>query len=166
MESAAASLAPDWHVAQWFNSSSPLAIENLRGKVVALHAFQMLCPGCVTTSIPQVQRIARAFNPAQLAVIGIHTVFEHHDVMTPQALAVFIREFQLTFPIGFDLPGPAGPIPQTMSAYAMQGTPTLILIDRRGRLRKHAFGTEDDMRVGADIAFLLAERELSNDPSL
>ena len=50
-----------------------------------------------------------------------------------------------------------------MTAYAMQGTPTLILIDRRGRLRKHAFGTEDDMRVRADIAFLLAERELSND---
>jgi hypothetical protein len=47
----------------------------------------------------------------------------------------------------------------TMASYGMQGTPTLILIDRWGRLRKHSFGVEDDMRVGADIAFLLAERE-------
>jgi hypothetical protein len=39
----------------------------------------------------------------------------------------------------------------------MQGTPTLVLIDRTGRLRKHSFGVEDDMRVGADIATLLAE---------
>jgi peroxiredoxin len=163
MDNTAASIAPDWQVAQWFNAPSPLTLEDLRGKVVVLHAFQMLCPGCVTSSIPQAQRIARAFDPAHLAVIGIHTVFEHHDVMTPQALAVFIREFQLSFPIAVDLPGPSGPIPRTMTAYAMQGTPTLILIDRRGRLRKHAFGTEDDMRVGADIAFLLAERELSDD---
>lgn len=163
MDGAASSTAPDWHVAQWFNATRPLTLQDLRGKVVVLHAFQMLCPGCIRSSIPQAQRIARAFDPAHLAVIGIHTVFEHHDVMTPLALTVFIREFQLSFPIAVDLPGPSGPIPRTITAYAMQGTPTLILIDRRGRLRKHAFGTEDDMRVGADIAFLLAERELSND---
>ena len=163
MESATASLAPDWHVSQWFNAPSPPTLQALRGRVIALHAFQMLCPGCVSSGIPQAQRIARSFDPAHLAVIGIHTVFEHHAVMTPQALEVFIREYRLTFPIGVDRPGLTGPIPQTMTAYAMQGTPTLILIDRRGRLRKQAFGTEDDMRVGADIAFLLAEREQSDD---
>ena len=84
--------------------------------------------------------------------------------MTSRALAAFIHEYRLTFPIGIDLPGAAGPIPQTMTAYAMQGTPSLILIDRRGRLRKHSFGAEDDMRVGADIAFLLAEQERADDP--
>lgn len=161
MESAAAPLAPDWHVAQWFNSSSPLDLESLRGKVVALHAFQMLCPGCVMNSLPQAQRIAENFDPADLAVIGIHTVFEHNEIMTPQALAVFMREFRLTFPVGVDLAG-AGPIPKTMAAYGMQGTPTLVLIDHRGRLRKHTFGTEDDIRVGADIGLLLAERERSD----
>src|SRR3546814_6811790 len=140
MDSAAASIAPDWHVAQWFNAASPLTLQDLRGKVVVLHAFQMLCPGCVTISIPQAQRIARAFDPAHLAVIGIHTEFEHHDVMTPQALAVFIREFQLSFHITADLTGLSVTIPPTMTAYAMTGTPTLILLDRRGRLRKHAIG--------------------------
>lgn len=62
-----------------------------------------------------------------------------------------------------DEPGATGPIPQTMAAYAMQGTPTLVLIDRAGRLRKQTFGMEEDMRVGADIAFLLAEREPAHD---
>ncbi len=77
--------------------------------------------------------------------------------MTPVALAAFIHEYRLTFPIGIDRASATGPIPQTMAAYALQGTPSLILIDRQGRLRKQAFGTEDDMRVGADIALLLGE---------
>jgi len=63
----------------------------LRGKVVLIHAFQMLCPACV------------------------------------------------------------------MHAYAMQGTPTTLLIDRAGRLRKQGFGVEPDQRVIADPENLLAE---------
>ncbi len=149
--------APDWQVGDWFNTETPLTLRGLRGRIVALHAFQMLCPGCVANGVPQAQRIARTFDPRQVAVIGIHTVFEHHDAMSPQALAAFIHEYRLTFPICIDLPSETGPIPQTMAAYAMQGTPSLILIDRQGKMRKHTFGVEDDMRVGADIALLLAE---------
>lgn len=164
MEGADAVPAPDWNVGRWFNTKVPLTLSDLRGRVVVLHAFQMLCPGCVANGIPQAQRIAGTFDPQHVAVVGIHTVFEHHDAMTPQALAAFIHEYRLTFPIGVDLPGASGPIPQTMAAYGMQGTPSLILIDRQGRLRKHSFGTEDDMRVGADIVFLLAEQERFDGP--
>lgn len=151
--------APEWQTGRWLNIDRPLALADLRGRVVALHAFQMLCPGCVQHGLPQAQRIARLFDPSEVAVIGLHTVFEHHAAMTPQALEAFVHEYRLTFPIGIDLPGEAGPIPRTMAAYAMQGTPTLILIDRAGRLRKQSLGVEEDMRVGADIAGLLAEEE-------
>lgn len=149
--------APEWRVSRWFNTDQPLDLDALRGRVIALHAFQMLCPGCVQAGLPQAQRIARTFDPARVSVIGLHTVFEHHDVMTPQALAAFIQEYRLDFPIGIDSPGDLAPLPLTMQSYAMRGTPSLILIDARGRLRKHSFGVEDDMRVGADIAFLLSE---------
>lgn len=155
--------APGWQVSQWFNTDRPLELADFAGRVVALHAFQMLCPGCVQHGLPQAQRIARLFDASRVAVVGLHTVFEHHGAMTPEALAAFIHEYRLTFPIGIDAPGVAGPIPQTMASYAMQGTPTLILIDRRGRLRKQSLGVEDDMRVGADIAFLLAEQEDPDD---
>jgi len=40
--------APPLQVAQWFNTPAPLSLEALRGKVVVLEAFQMLCPGCVS----------------------------------------------------------------------------------------------------------------------
>ncbi len=164
MGQTAFALAPPWQVSQWFNSERALSPADFRGRVIAMHAFQMLCPGCVQLGLPQASRIAGLFDPAHVAVVGLHTVFEHHQAMTPVALEAFIHEYQLTFPIGVDTPSESGPIPRTMAAYGMQGTPTLVLIDRQGRLRKQSFGAEDDMRVGSDIAFLLAEPERSAAP--
>lgn len=43
---------PELQVGRWFNSDAPLSLAGLRGKVVALHAFQMLCPGCVAHGLP------------------------------------------------------------------------------------------------------------------
>jgi hypothetical protein len=91
-------------------------------------------------------------------VIGLHSVFEHHDVMTPAALRVFAHEYRLTFPIAVDQPSDDHPLPRTMHAYAMQGTPTLVLIDARGRIRAQHFGAVSDLVVGAEIGRLLVER--------
>ncbi len=49
-------LAPPWRTTEWLNTPGPLTLERLRGNVVLLHAFQMLCPGCVSRGIPQAQR--------------------------------------------------------------------------------------------------------------
>jgi peroxiredoxin len=49
--------APELQVERRFNSDKPMTLAGLRGKVVVLHAFQMLCPGCVTHTIPQVKRL-------------------------------------------------------------------------------------------------------------
>lgn len=149
--------APEWEIAQWFNAEQPLSVAALRGKVIVLHAFQMLCPACVQTAIPQAQRIHRQFDPNEVATIGLHTVFEHHQVMTPAALEVYIHENRLTFPIAVDRADGQSSVPLTMRTYGMQGTPTLILIDRRGRLRLHHFGNVEDMVIGAAIATLVAE---------
>ncbi len=150
--------APALDVAQWFNAPQPLTLAELRGRVVVLHAFQMLCPGCVIHGLPQAQAIHERFAEQGVTVIGLHTVFEHHAVMTPEALAAFIHEYRLRFPIAVDRPAAQGGIPHTMSAYRMRGTPTLILIDRDGRIRRHEFGRADDLSVGASVGQLLAER--------
>jgi len=157
MNGAAMTPAPELLVTQWFNAAKPLTLKELRGRVVVLHAFQMLCPGCVQAGIPQAQRIANIFSPDQVAVIGLHTVFEHHAAMTPVSLEAFLHEYRIDFPVAVDRPGEGTPIPQTMAAYGMTGTPSLVLIDRAGNIRKHTLGTEDDLRVGADIALLTAE---------
>lgn len=154
-------LAPELAVSQWFNAPQPASLAALRGRVVLLHAFQMLCPGCVSHGTPQAERAHRMFRNTDLAVIGLHSVFEHHAAMTPISLEAFIHEYRLTFPIGVDQPAESGPIPITMQRYRLQGTPSSILIGRDGRIRHHGFGQEDDMALGMIIGTLLAENPVA-----
>lgn len=153
-------LAPSWRTTEWLNTPGPLSLEGLRGRVVMLHAFQMLCPGCVSRGIPQAQRVAELFAGAPLVVVGLHTVFEHHQAMKVASLRAFLHEYRVRFPVGVDAPDLGGEaIPQTMRAYAMRGTPTTVLIDARGRLRRQVFGAHDDLLLGAELQTLLLEAE-------
>jgi hypothetical protein len=118
----------------------------------------MLCPGCVSDLIPQLRKAHALFRNADVAVIGLHTVFEHHTAMEPVSLKAFLHENRITFPVGVDKPRyPAHPIPSTMQLYGMQGTPTMTLVDRRGNLRRMNFGHMDDMQLGAEVMALLNE---------
>lgn len=148
--------APDLDVLQWFNTKKPISLAQLRGRVVVIEAFQMLCPGCVSYGLPQARAVHEHFSRDQVAVIGLHSVFEHHDAMTPVTLQAFLHEYRIPFPVGVDKPG-TGFMPRTMAAYGMRGTPTLVLIDRQGRQRAQYLGHIPDMRIGANIAMLLAE---------
>lgn len=150
-------LAPAWQVSQWFNTDRPLDLAPLRGRVVVLHAFQILCPGCVSHGVPQAERIHRLFASDGVAVVGLHTVFEHHEAMTPIALKAFLHEYRVTHPVGMDTAVAGDPIPATMRAYALEGTPSLILIDRAGHLRLKHFGRLEDLVVGREVMRLAAE---------
>lgn len=66
--------APTLTIERWFNTSQPITTESLRGKVVVMESFQMLCPGCVSHGLPQVSRVYATFPPDKVAVIGLHTV--------------------------------------------------------------------------------------------
>ncbi|HEY0334986.1 MAG TPA: redoxin domain-containing protein [Stenotrophomonas sp.] len=153
------SLAPAWQVERWFNVSQAPTLESLRGKVIVLEAFQMLCPGCVSHGLPQVQRVQATFPKDRVAVIGLHSVFEHHSAMTPVSLEAFLHEYRTDFPVAVDQADARGPLPLTMQAYRMRGTPTLVLIDAQGRLREQHFGQVADLVLGAQIAALMAEAE-------
>lgn len=145
-------LAPEWNVSGWLGGE-PRTLASLRGRVVVLHAFQMLCPGCVSHGLPQASRIHELFPRERVVVVGLHSVFEHHEVMTPKALEAFVSEYRWPFPIAIDAPGPDG-VPLTMRAYELRGTPSLVVIDAEGRIAAHWFGRPDDMKVGAAIASL------------
>ena len=86
--------------------------------------------------------------------------------MTPVALEAFLHEYRIAFPVGVDRPGTRGPIPQTMEAYVMRGTPTLVLIDASGRIRHQHFGQVSDLVLGAQIADLVHEAQSSTQASM
>lgn len=149
--------APPLQVDEWLNVCAPVYLAGLRGKVVLLYAFQMLCPACLAHGLPQAERVHRMFREDDVAVIGLHTVFEHHDVTGPAALRAFTQEYRWSFPIGIDRPAPDGNIPMTMRDYALGGTPSLVLLDRRGHIRLHHLGSIDDLALGSAIGRLLEE---------
>jgi len=149
--------APPLQVDEWLNTPEPIELAGLRGKVVLLYAFQMLCPGCLSHGLPQAQRVHRMFRDDDVAVIGLHTVFEHHEVMGPAALRIFTQEYRWSFPIGIDRPSAEGGMPTTMREYAFGGTPSQVLLDRRGHIRLHHLGSIDDLALGAAIGRLLEE---------
>lgn len=152
-------VAPELDVSEWLGGE-PQSLTALRGQVVLVEVFQMLCPGCVQNGIPQAKRIHRAFGNGQVTVLGLHSVFEHHDVMGRDALVAFMMQFGIRFPVGIDRhdsEDQRGAIPVTMRKYHLEGTPSTLLIDQQGRLRLSHFGAIDDLVLGAHIGSLLGE---------
>ncbi len=146
---------------KWLNVDKDFSEKSFSGKVVAIHAFQMLCPGCILHGIPQAQRLHEAFNGDQISVVGLHTVFEHHEAMAEVSLKAFLHEFRVKFPVGIDMPSASDRIPRTMDHYKMQGTPTWLVFDRNGKLVINAFGKVEDIVLSS----LLTQLALSAQPS-
>ena len=150
---------PEWTVAEWLNSEDPLSLSDFSGRIVVLEAFQMLCPGCVSHGLPLLQQVQATFDPANVAVLGLHTVFEHHEAQGSRAaLAAFLHEYRISFPVGIDAQRSGSPLPATMADYEMQGTPTVVLFDRNGQRVQQFFGQISALALGANIGALLASR--------
>ena len=149
-------MAPELATDHWLNADEPIRLADLRGRVVAIEAFQMLCPGCVTHGLPQARRLADTFGD-DLTVLGLHSVFEHHEAMRPVSLEAFLHEYRLGFPVGIDRHEGDDPTPVTMRRYGLRGTPSLLLVDRRGRLRANLFGHVDELALCASVARLIDE---------
>ena len=157
-------VAPELAASQWFNTEGRPTLAALRGEVVVIEAFQMLCPGCVSHGLPQAQRIQQTFGQ-DLTVLGLHTVFEHHAAMTPISLKAFLHEYRITFPVGVDEAEVGVDLPVTMRRYGLRGTPSLVVVDRAGNLRVNAFGQTDDLAVGAALARLIDEDPAQTAPA-
>lgn len=147
---------PELQATAWFNAEPPPTLAGLKGKVVVLAAFQQHCPGSLRHGLPQAARLAAAFNDDEVTVIGLNTPFEHTDKQSKAALEAFVEEHGLEFPIALDKANGKS-LPKTMEAYEIQGTPTVLIFDRQGRLRRHYLGQVDDFRLGAEVMALTIE---------
>ena len=87
--------APELTVSAWLNTDNAPTLIGLRGKVILIEAFQILCLGCVSHGLPQAKKVFETFNEDDVAVLGLHTVFEHHSAQgTTDALGAFLREYR------------------------------------------------------------------------
>lgn len=155
-------LAPELRVSEWLNTNEPITLVGLRGKVVVIEVFQMLCPGCVSHGLPQASRVQETFSPQDVTVLGLHSVFEHHEAQGSRAaLQAFMIEYRVRFPVAIDAHTAGSLLPDTMQAYQLQGTPSLVLIDQQGQVAQTHFGVVSDMALGAQVMRLVGESGFS-----
>ncbi len=147
---------PELEISKWLNTAEPVTLAGLKDKVVVVLAFQMKCPACLSHALPQAVRLAQRFNRDQVVVLGLHSVFEDHDSMPPAALEAFLAQNPVPFPVGIDAHN-GQQVPVTMATYEMQGTPTTLVFDRAGRLRRHYYGQPDDILMAAEIMAMAIE---------
>lgn len=149
---------PELAVGRWLNAKEGAepTLANSKGKVIVVGAFQMHCPGSMGHLIPQLARMHAQFQDGEVAVLGLQSVFEKADQQTPDKLAEFLDEHHISFLVGIDRQGGSA-LPDTMDAYELQGTPTILIFDRQGRLRRHYLGQVDDMRLAAEVMALTIE---------
>lgn len=77
--------------------------------------------------------------------------------MGPESLKAYLHEFKYTYPVAIDRHTGGNLIPDTMTKLGLRGTPSILLIDKLGRLRRHFFGQMEDLRLGTEIGLLIGE---------
>lgn len=138
----------------WVNSR-PLTLENLRGKVVALHFWTFGCSNCIH-NYPSYHNWMKQFADKDVVLLGIHTPegSHEHDVETLQKKAA---ENNLSFPILVDNES------LNWNAWGNSMWPTVYLIDKQGYVRYWWMGElnwqgqEGEKRFARHIEELLAE---------
>ena len=96
-------------IQDWLNTDTPISLADLKGRGVLVEVFQMLCPGCGARGLPQAMEVAKTFPRDQLVVLGLHSVFEHHEAQgSRSALQAFLHVYRISFPGCSDAPHPEG----------------------------------------------------------
>jgi len=152
--------APPWQVAQWFNSP-PLALEDLRGKVVLVRWFMdPSCPFCSGTA-PTLRALHERYADQGLAVIGMY----HHKAETPLdpvEVEGWVKHYGYQFPVAIDKDW------TTLRRWWLDGhnrsyTSASFLIDKTGVVRRVHLGGliapegADIAAIDADVERLLAQ---------
>lgn len=124
--------APDLiGITQWFNSS-PLSLEQLRGKVVLIDFWTYSCINCVRT-LPYLKAWYDKYKNKNFVLIGVHTPefeFEKSEANVQNAL----KRFNITYPVAMDNNY------KTWRNYNNHYWPAHYLIDQNGFIKKQHFG--------------------------
>jgi cytochrome c biogenesis protein CcdA/thiol-disulfide isomerase/thioredoxin len=118
-------------ITQWFNSE-PLALQQLRGKVVIVDFWTFDCINCRHT-MPYVKDLYSKYHSQGLEIVGVHTPelsFEY----VPDNVKAAIKDQGISWPVAFD------PNYKTWGAYNNMYWPAFYFVDVNGHIRYTHFG--------------------------
>src|SRR4051794_28948238 len=141
--------APDFAgISTWLNTSRPLSLPRLRGRVVLIDFWTYSCVNCLRT-LPHLEAWDRAYRKDGLTIVGVHTpefAFEHGRSNVRRAA----KDLGVRYPIAVD--NAYG----TWNAYGNQYWPAEYLIDRNGHVRSFKPGEGNYDGTEREIRSLLA----------
>lgn len=137
-----------------WQATRPLALKDLKGKVVLLDFFAYYCSICHAHK-PDLVKLRDKFEAKGLVVLAIHdaslkTLEEMNEKMGPVLRRVFEGD-PPSIPMALDGPGEQN----VFNSYGIYAVPAVILIDQQGRIvrRYHHAGKPE---LEADVRMLLS----------
>jgi len=122
-------------------------LQNQRGHLVMLYFWATWCPYCTREMPSTMETIHRELRDQGLTILAIN-LGESRAVVAP-----WIEQRHITFPVLLDESGAVA------GAYRVRGTPTVVLVDRQGRLLGRTVGSREwDTEGRPLLAALLAAR--------
>ena len=142
--------APDFTgITGWVNSR-PLALQELRGKVVLVDFWTFSCINCQRT-IPVLRTWWQRYQAAGLVIVGVHSP-EFDFEKDPGNVRRAVKELGVEWPVALD------PNMATWNAYQNQYWPAEYLIDKQGFVRHTHFGEGEYDVTEQAIRTLLGEK--------
>jgi len=108
-----------------------LALPDLHGKVVLLNVWATWCYPC-RVEMPSMNALYRDYHPQGFEILAISM-----DVSGAQAVAPFVADYALTFPVLLD------PDNTVSTRLLGGGIPTSYVLDKRGQIVTVEIGTRD-----------------------
>jgi thiol-disulfide isomerase/thioredoxin len=131
----------------WFNTSRPLQLADLRGKVVLLDFWTFCCINCIHT-LPELARLEKKY-PGELVVIGVHAP-KFEEEKNPDKVQKAIDRYEVRHPVVNDANL------TIWQAYQVESWPTLVLIDPEGYVATRGEGEGLGPDLDRAIAKLIA----------
>jgi thiol-disulfide isomerase/thioredoxin len=134
----------------WLNTSEPLSLSRLRGKVVLLDFWTFCCANCLHV-LDELRPVEEKYRDV-LVVVGVHSPKFAHETQH-DAVAAAVDRYEVRHPVLDD------PDLGMWRQYAVRAWPTLVLIDPEGYVVAQAAGEGQVSSLDRIIGELVATHE-------
>ena len=134
----------------WLNTSEPLSLARLRGKVVLLDFWTFCCANCLHV-LDELRPLEDKYRDV-LVVVGVHSPKFAHET-EHEAVAAAVDRYEVHHPVLDD------PDLDLWQQYAVRAWPTLVVIDPEGYVVAQAAGEGQAAALDRIIGELVATHE-------
>jgi thiol-disulfide isomerase/thioredoxin len=143
----------------WLNSSGPLTLRDLRGKVVLIDFWTLCCINCIHV-LPDLAKLEKKY-PNELVVIGCHSA-KFNNERNSESIRKAILRYEIAHPVVNDADM------KIWRSYGIRSWPTLVLIDPEGYYVGYVSGEGNfdvlDEAIGKQIKTARERKTLKEEP--